>query len=333
VTTVATAKTASREAQTRTRAPAPRRRHTLRGRLVARGLFVLSGLLTRLPEGPLVRLAWAWGGVLYRTQGARRRLVRANLERVCTYLADHDMGGPRTAAAARDARELDRLVRDAFGHWVRSYLENATVRRYALPAELARVQPDEPALADEAFPAGRRGPTIVVGLHFGAVEIPALWAVARGVPITAPMETIADPDLQAYFERSRGQTGLRVIPVAGAASIVRDTLARGETVALVADRAIGGKGVRVNLFGAPARLPAGPAVLALETGAPTWLVVTRRAGARYPTRLEHLEMPVTGTTRERLAGFMDAQARAFERAVADAPEQWWTMFFRIWDEA
>jgi len=79
MTTVATAKTASREAQTRTRAPAPRRRHTLRGRLVARGLFVLSGLLTRLPEGPLVRLAWAWGGVLYRIQPARRRLVRANL--------------------------------------------------------------------------------------------------------------------------------------------------------------------------------------------------------------------------------------------------------------
>ena len=44
-------------------------------------------------------------------------------------------------------------------------------------------------------------------------------------------------------------------------------------------------------------------------------------------------MPATGTTRERLAGFMAAQARAFERAVADAPEQWWTMFFPIWDDA
>jgi KDO2-lipid IV(A) lauroyltransferase len=333
VTTVATAKTASREAQTRTRAPAPRRRNTLRGRLIARSLVVASAVLTRLPEGPLVRLAWAWGGVLYRIRPGRRRLVRANLERVCTYLVAQDTATPRTAAAARDARELDRLVRDAFGHWVRSYLENATVRRYARPAELVRVQPDVPALADEAFPVGRRGPTIVVGLHFGAVEIPALWATARGVPITAPMETIADPDLQSYFQRSRSQTGLRVIPLAGAATVVRDTLERGETVALVADRPISGKGVRVDLFGAPARLPAGPAVLALETGAPTWLVATRRAGANYPTRLERLEMPATGTTRERLAGFMAAQARAFERAVADAPEQWWTMFFPIWDDA
>lgn len=333
MTTVATAKPQSRDAESLTRAPAPKRRHTLRGRLVARGLLVASAVLTRLPERPLVRIAWAWGGVLYRIRPARRRLVRANLERVCTYLAAHDMGGPRTAAAARDARELDRLVRDAFGHWVRSYLENATVRRYARPAELARVQPDVPALADEAFPAGRRGPTIVVGLHFGAVEIPALWATARGVPITAPMETISDPDLQAYFERSRGQTGLRVIPVAGAAAVVRDTLERGETVALVADRPISGKGVRVDLFGAPARLPAGPAVLALETGAPTWLVATRRAGARYPTRIERLDMPASGTTRERLTGFMAAQARAFERAIADGPEQWWTMFFPIWDDA
>jgi hypothetical protein len=29
---------------------------------------------------------------------------------------------------------------------------------------------------------------------------------------------------------------------------------------------------------------------------------------------------------------MSAEARAFERAVADAPEQWWTVFFPIWDQ-
>jgi len=309
-----------------------RRRGSLRGKIVARGLVALSAILTRLPERPLRSAAWFAGGVLYRLQPARRRLVGANLERVCSYLASRNMGGPRTAAAARDPRELDRLVRDAFGHWVCSYLENATLRRFESPGELARVQPDDMALAEEAFPGGRRGPTIVVGMHFGAVEIPALWATTRGVPVTAPMETVADPTIQAYFERSRGQTGLRVIPLEGAAARVRSALEQGETVALVADRPISGNGVRVNLFGAPARLPAGPAVLALETGAPTWLVATRRAGAHYPTRLERLEVPPAGTVRERLGGFMAAQARAFERAIADAPEQWWTMFFPIWDD-
>jgi len=95
---------------------------------------------------------------------------------------------------------------------------------------------------------------------------------------------------------------------------------------------LSGIGARVELFGAPARLPAGPAVLALETGAPTWVVATRRAGRAYRTRIERIEVPATGSARERLSGFVTAQAQAFERVIADAPEQWWTMFFPIWDD-
>jgi hypothetical protein len=33
-----------------------------------------------------------------------------------------------------------------------------------------------------------------------------------------------------------------------------------------------------------------------------------------------------------LSAFLDAEARAFERAIADAPEQWWTVFFQIWPD-
>jgi HlyD family secretion protein len=34
--------------------------------------------------------------------------------------------------------------------------------------------------------------------------------------------------------------------------------------------------------------------------------------------------------RERLAAFLVAQAGAYERAIAQAPEQWWSLFFPIW---
>ena len=193
--------------------------------------------------------------------------------------------------------------------------------------------PDDPAASSAAFPPGRGGPLIVIGLHFGAVEIPALWASQRGVPITAPMETVTDPHLQAYFERTRGSTGLSVIPLAAAAPRLRAALASAETIALVADRTRSGTGARVELFGAPTRLPAGPAVLAAETGAPAWVVAARRTSdGEYRARLERVEMPSSGSQRERLTGFLEAEARAFERAIADAPEQWWTLFFPIWDD-
>jgi KDO2-lipid IV(A) lauroyltransferase len=147
------------------------------------------------------------------------------------------------------------------------------------------------------------------------------------------METVGDPDLQSYFEKTRAESGINVVPLAGAAAPLRSALAKGDAVALVADRAIGGGGAVVELFGSPARLPTGPAALALESGAPAWLVATRRAGrSEYRVRLERIEGAPNGTRREQLASFMTAEAAAFERAIADAPEQWWTLFFPIWDD-
>jgi KDO2-lipid IV(A) lauroyltransferase len=322
---------AGAEAQAAPRAKAPR--SSLRTRL----LIAAATVLRHLPDGLLQRLAYLLGGVLYRVQRQRRRLVRANLERVCTWLAAHDMAGPATAAAARDGRALDRLVRAAFGHYLRGYLESAILPVYASAEKLKRVQADDWDLAAQAFPPGKSGPLIIVGLHFGAIEIPGLWATKTlGARITAPMETIGDPGLQAYFERARAQTGMNVIPLDGAAAQLRAALDRHEMVALVADRPVGGVGSTVELFGAPARLPAGPAVLADETGAPAWLIVTRRSGWRdYRSRIERIvpaPLKAGETRRERLTAFLDAEARAFERAVADAPEQWWTVFFPIWQD-
>lgn len=311
------------------------RGRSIRGWLAARLLVALAAVLRRLPDRPLHRAAHLVGGLLYRVQPARRRLVRANLLRVCRYLVEHDLAGPRAAAAAHDGQALDRLVRDAFGHYIRSYLEVAILPSYGSAARLSRMTADDAEMAAQAFPAGRSGPLILISLHFGAVEIPGLWVTRRlGLRITSPMETVGDPDMQAYFERSRGETGLNVIPLAGAAAALRAALEHNETIALVADRAIGGNGSTVELFGAPARLPAGPALLALESGAPAWLVATRRHGwGEYRSRLERIDLPTQGTRRERLSGFLAAEARAFERAIAEAPEQWWTLFFPIWEDA
>ena len=308
---------------------------SLRTRLLILGATVLQ----RLPDGLLHRIAYALGVVMYRVRPARRRLVRANLERVVTWLVAHDMANPQTRAAAGDPRALDRLTRAAFGHYVRGYLESATLPRYGTPEKLKRVQADDWSIADRAFksgPGGTAGRLIIVSLHFGAIEIPGLWATKTlGGRITAPMETIGDPALQAYLERARAGTGMNVIPTGGAATELRAALERDEIVALVADRAVGGVGSAVKLFGAPARLPAGPALLSDETGAPAWLIVTRRVGwGDYRSRIEQIVpgTPTGGSRRDRLSAFLDAEARAFERAIADAPEQWWTVFFQIWPD-
>ena len=49
-------------------------------------------------------------------------------------------------------------------------------------------------------------------------------------------------------------------------------------------------------------------------------------------RLEPVARPADGSRRERVTATMAAIARAFERIIEDAPEQWWAVFFPIWPD-
>jgi KDO2-lipid IV(A) lauroyltransferase len=308
--------------------PAAQPRRTISGRLLASLLLVIAALLRLLPDRLAHRMAqWIGASLLYRLQPKRRALVRSNLSRIVGYL-----GRPE----ATDSRALNRLTQQAFGHYVRSYLEGAIVPRYDGPHLAQRVQPDDPALAEQVMgkPGDAPRKVLFVGLHFGAIELPALWASrVRGLDLITPMETVANPDLQDYFVRTRTRSGIKLIPPEGAARVLRDRLNAGQTAALVADRVIAGSGARVELFGAGARVPLGPAVLALDTGAEVWAIATRRTGwGDYRSEMVSIDMPDEGTRRERLAGFLANEARAFEKLIAKAPDQWWSVFFPIWEE-
>jgi KDO2-lipid IV(A) lauroyltransferase len=147
------------------------------------------------------------------------------------------------------------------------------------------------------------------------------------------METLDDPGLQAWFERSRGVTGVRIVGLREARRELRAALRRGELVGLVADRDITGGGIPVDFFGARASLPVGPGLLAIETGARVFVASVRRAErGRYRGRIEAVPVPLAGTRRERLTGFLAAEADAFERAISFAPEQWWALFQPIWPD-
>ena len=147
------------------------------------------------------------------------------------------------------------------------------------------------------------------------------------------METVDDEDLQAFFVRTRGAAGVRIVGLREARRELLRALRDGVSVGLVGDRDLTGGGLPVPLFGAPARLPLGPALLAVEADAPLYVVSVRRTGtARYRGRLEAVPVPAAGTRRERVTAAMTGLAAAFERAIAIAPEQWWAVFFPIWPD-
>ena len=300
-------------------------------RLRVRGLAILSWFACHLPERPLIALAELGGDAWYRATPDRAAQARRNLARVVTWLAANDRGTPLARAAARDPRALERLVRLAYRHAARYYLE--VMRTPAIAgAELpTRIAIETPETVEDAFTPGR--PAIFVGLHFGAIELPALYLASRVGEAVGPMETLDDPELQAWFVRSRGSVGLRIVGLREARRELTAALRAGTYVGLVGDRDLTGGGTLTTLFGAPARLPLGPALLAIETGAPAYVAAVRRsAPGRYIGRLETVDVATDGSRRERATATTASIARAFEHVIADAPEQWWAVFFPIWPD-
>jgi KDO2-lipid IV(A) lauroyltransferase len=168
----------------------------------------------------------------------------------------------------------------------------------------------------------------------GWFELPALVVANRtGRPAIVPSETIADPELQAYLVKTRRRLGLELIELSGAKRLLKGALERGEAVGLLGDRDITGGGIDTDFFGAPSPLAAGPALLALETGVtPHVFGVWRDPTGVYHVKAEQVPFPAEGTRRERVTAYLRDEARAFERLIAAAPEQWLAVFHPIWPD-
>ncbi len=300
----------------------------LRVRLIAAGAWVV----VRLPETPLLRLADLVGSLAYRTSPARRERARRNLARVATWAAEQGSGSTAVRAASERREALDALVESAFRHHARYWVELIRAPRMTGAYIRERVDIQDREVLDAALAEG--GPIVFVGLHFGAIELPGFYlGQVAGRRAVGPMEAVADPALQDWFTRSRGRMGVRLVGLREARRELVATLRAGGAVGIVADRDLTGGGIDTPLFGHPSPLPAGPALLVLETAAPTFVIAVRRTGlGRYAARILPLPIPVDGTRRERVEAFLAAEARAFERLVVEAPEQWWAVFHPIWPD-
>ncbi len=301
-------------------------------RVRARLIVAAAWIACRLPEGPLLALADFVGDVWYRLATERRRRARRNLTRITRWLADHDLGSAEARAAATDSRALTRLVRAAFRHATRYYVSLARAPLVDAAYLDRWLVVETPEFLETAF-GGPRG-ALFVGMHMGWFELPALLAVTKtGRPSVVPSETLSDPELQAYLVRTRERLGLHLVELSAAKRLLKEALERGDTVGLLGDRDITGGGIDTEFFGAPSPLAAGPALLAMETGvSPHVFGVWRDGSGLYHVAAEEVPFPAEGSRRERVTAYLRAEARAFERHIAAAPEQWIAVFHPLWPD-
>ncbi|MCP3857946.1 MAG: phosphatidylinositol mannoside acyltransferase [Actinomycetia bacterium] len=172
--------------------------------------------------------------------------------------------------------------------------------------------------------ADGKGPLMIVP-HLGSWEWAAFWLTRlENVPVSAVVEAIEPADVFDWFVELRESLGLSVIPLGpNAAKDVAAAVKRGEVTCLVADRDISGTGIEVEFFGERTSLPAGPAALALRTGAPLLpTAVYYRGSRRHCVVHPPMEIERQGRLREDVARITQDVAHRLEDMIRVAPEQW-----------
>src|SRR5262249_55349981 len=106
--------------------------------------------------------------------------------------------------------------------------------------------------------------------------------------------------------------------------VLAQRLRAGKLVRIVADRDLSDTGVEVEFFGEKALLPAGPAALAVQTGAALMPVSCWFVGDSEWAAHVHEEIPVPagGTRKEKAAAMTQELASVFERAILEHPQDW-----------
>jgi KDO2-lipid IV(A) lauroyltransferase len=275
----------------------------------------------RVPE-PLADRATAAAAAWFAGRdGARVRQLRANL-RVAT-------GGRLTEP------ELHRLTTRAVLSYAR-YWEEA----FRLPVLAAdRVVRDSvmPGREHLEKPLAERRPVVIALPHSGNWDAAGVWLVERlQGPFLTVVERLQPEALFRRFVDFRESLGMRVVPLTGgprpSPAVLREWLAGGGTVCLLVDRDLTGGGVPVRLFGRATTMPAGPALLAAQTGAALLPAVCQFDGAGWSFTV-HPEVPVDGPgrLRDRVATALQGVADAFASTIAERPEDWHVLG-RVWPD-
>jgi phosphatidylinositol dimannoside acyltransferase len=167
---------------------------------------------------------------------------------------------------------------------------------------------------------------VVIALpHIGSWEWGGAFLNTIGMPMTAIAEQLEPPELFELFRSKRESVGIHIEPLNdNAGKVLLNTLQQGGIVGLVADRDIVGGGIEVDFFGHRVTLPAGPATLALRTGAPL-LVAACFQGPKHQHHAV-ISAPLSsvreGRFREDVERVTQLVARELEHLIRRAPEQW-----------
>jgi len=268
-----------------------------------------------LPERAAYRLAYAVADFLTKRKGKNVSRLRSNLQRTQPNMTELD---------------LDLLVIDAMRSYMRYWCDTFRFPDWSAERVRNTVTVTNEHLLFDAITA-KTG--VIVSLpHAGNWDHAGAYFCAKGIHLVTVAERLKPEKLFLKFLEYRQAMGMEVLPLDGKVmGTLAQRLRQGHLVALVADRDLSRSGIEVNFFGGPSRMPPGPAILALKTGA---LLIT--AFVSYTETGIHIdfnEVSVTasGSDDERVSKIVQRMAEQFENGISAYPQDW-HMLQRIWTD-
>ncbi|MDM8083964.1 phosphatidylinositol mannoside acyltransferase [Cellulomonas cellasea] len=280
-------------------------------------------LAGKVPETVLRGASVIGADATWLLHGGGVRQLEANLRRV------------RPMATTRELRSLSRAgMRSYFRYFAEAFaMSRLTPEQIAARVRPVAVEEIEGALAADQ-------PVVMALGHMGNWDLAGAWGTVRLAPVTTVAERLKPEELFQEFLEFRRGIGLTIIPLSGDGSVFRQLLraARGPRaiIPLLADRDLSARGgVEVDLFGARARVAAGPASLAVATGAPLVAVTIsyerlrgdrrRAAGSPWGIVIEFhpfVPVPPQGSSSEKVAAMTQAWVDGLADGISRAPQDW-----------
>ncbi|UJP39105.1 phosphatidylinositol mannoside acyltransferase [Cellulomonas palmilytica] len=245
-----------------------------------------------------------------------------------------------------DDAQLRRLSRAAMRSYLRYFAEAFSLSGSSREQIDARVR----AVGLDALVAHvGQGRAAVLALgHLGNWDLAGAWATRNIAHVTTVAERLEPPQVFEEFLRFREGIGLTILAL-GDGDVFRELLRvarapQAGIIPLLADRDLTHSGVEVDLFGHRARVAAGPAALALASGAPLFATAItyerlhgerrRRAGTPWGLRIDFLpvepvgaDVPRADQVRVLTQAWVDRLAECLHRRPQD-----WHMLQRVFVE-
>ena len=271
-------------------------------------------LIALLPEKSAYKLADYVSDRIYKKNGKGIKRLRGNYGRVMPEYS---------------SQKLEELTKLGMRSYLRYWFDTFRLSKWSKNRIISTTQVIRENLLRDPI-LSKQG-CIVALPHAGNWDHAAAYFCSTGITLSAVVEKLKPEAIFKKFLAYRQSIGIEAIShKEKTIPILTERLQAGKLIALVADRDMSRNGIEVNFFGKTSKMPSGPAILAIKTGAPLITAYVRYTPGGIEIIFDEIIKPTNSESEEeQIKIITQSMADNFAKRIKENPVDW-HMLQRIW---